>query len=150
VFSLILKATSGQPTGREQHRRERARLELAEAATQLHVGGTEPFSILLELSRLNLLLDRPFPSVLPFVRALPGLERWRPGQDWQERLAFADQESLTAGLESPADEEQDRRRRAWALASWLNVRGGSLIAEEVVQAAEVIARRHAGQEVTGD
>jgi hypothetical protein len=132
----------------EEVRRERARQELTDLVNDLDRRGVATFEIFLELGRRNAQLGHPLPSVLEFVRALPGLERWRPGENWWARLEAAaghDPEALAVSdLEA---EEVHRRARANGLADWLRFQAGSVIAEEVVALAEAAALRHAGEEV---
>jgi hypothetical protein len=128
---------------REIIRRDAARQELTDLVNDLDRRGVATFEMFLELGRRNAQLGHPFPSVLEFIRALPGLEKWRPGENWSLRL-----EGVTgAGIPDPEFEEVRRRSRAYALADWLRYRAGSAIAEEVVAAAGAVALSHAGGEV---
>jgi hypothetical protein len=131
--------------GRTAVLHERAYRDLTDLARQLHQAGKQPLAILLELGRLNAQLGCPFVSVLPSMHQLPGLERWTPEDVLavvQARLNSQDQADIVAGLESPAMEERERRRRACKLSVWLWRHAGERIAEQVVCAAEFIATDH--------
>jgi hypothetical protein len=124
--------------------RQRVRTDLVGLAADLHRRQLEPFDILLVVLRRTELhrqlgADIPADAALRVVRRLPGLSAWQPMDDWQRYITEADPDELIAGLESPEMEEEKRSRRAHALADWLRVRAGSLIAEEIVAAAERIA-----------
>ena len=141
-------------SGRADVLRRRAETELRELAMQLHADGAHPLDVLLEVGRLAAQLRQsgsplPAEAALAAVRGLPELSTFDPLDSWVQRLGESDADALAESIDLPAEQEQDRRRRAWALATWLNVKGGSFLAEEVVQAAEAIARRHAGEGVTG-
>jgi hypothetical protein len=129
-------------------RRDLARRELTDLVNDLDRRGVATFEMFLELGRRNAQLGHPFPSVLEFIRALPGLEKWRPGENWSARLdAAAGHDPEALAVPDPEVGELRRRSRAYALADWLRLRAGSAIAEEVVAASESVALRHAGGEV---
>jgi hypothetical protein len=143
-----LRATKQDPPPRasiDQHRRDRARQELADLAADLDRRGVGTFDMFLALNQRNSQLGSPCPSVLPFIRVLPGLERWEPLANWSARIKAAaghDPASLAEGIPDDDLERVHRRRRATALADWLRGHGGSLIVEEVVIAAEAVCCRH--------
>jgi hypothetical protein len=124
-------------------RRDRARQELTDLVNDLDRRGVSTFELFLELGRRNAQLGHPLPSVLALVRALPGLEKWQPLENWALHQGGAS----ALGIPDPELEEVRRRARAHALADWLRYRAGSRIAEEVVTAAGAVATRHVGGEV---
>jgi hypothetical protein len=128
-------------------KKQRAETELRELAVQLFVAEVEPYDILLDVARRNVLLGCPFQSVLPFIRALPGLSKWHAGRAWQERVNAHDQDELVAGLESPEIDEYEQHRRAWVLAEWLVENSRKAIVEDAIAAAVEVAVDHLSEGV---